>query len=477
MIWAGSQDGLVHVTADAGRHWQAVTPAALADWAEITSIEPSHVAAGTAYLTASRYMWDDFRPYVFMTTDFGRHWTPLTTGLPDDQYAFVVRQDPKDDNLLFLGTMNTVYVSFDAGAHWRSLALNLPKVQVRDLAINQRQGDLVIATHGRAFWVLDDLALLEQRSHESAVSADAVRLYAPATAWLTEAYGQDDHAKYRGPAGTNPPFGATVFFRIPASYDGKVPVKLSFLDDHGRLVRSFALHLKVKAPKPSATVTDNLTPSEAKREGDEKLTAIVPGMNRLQWDLRYADVTDVIGFEPPEETDGLTADARGPAVDPGRYTAVLDYNGRTTRATFAVALDPRLHTTAAALQQRMALQMRIRDAVDELGRNINQAIGVRSDLMRAIARHRLEESKAHAALHSLDEAIDQVVQLNVHSSEGDVMHEMKLRSFLAYLQADVGLAYVQPNAAQVKAFDRLDSQAKAGEQKLQTAIAAGRRLL
>ncbi len=477
VIWAGSQDGLVHVTTDAGQHWEAVTPAALTKWAEITSIEPSHVAAGSAYLTASRYMWDDFHPYVFKTTDFGRHWAPLTTGLPDDQYAFVLRQDPTDAGLLFLGTKNTVYASVDAGAHWRPLALNLPHVQVRDLVINVRQGDVVIATHGRSFWVLDNLTLLEQLAHESVPSADSARLYAAETAWLSNAYGQDEHAKYRGPAGTNPPFGATIFFRVPASYDGKAPASVSFLDEHGRLVRRFALHLKVKKPKIGATIRDNYTPSQAKRVALEKLTAISPGMNRLQWDLRYADATDVTGFEPPEETDGLSADARGPVVDPGRYTAVLDYNGHKSAQTFAVALDPRLHTTAAALQQRMALQLRIHGAVDLLDRNINRAIGVRHELLQAVARHRLEESKAHAALAGLDEAIDQVVQLNVHSSEGDVLHEMRLRSFLAYLQADVGLAYVAPTAAQVAAFDHLDRQAEAGEQKLQAAIAAGKRFL
>ncbi len=476
-MWAGSQDGLVHVTTDAGGHWRAVTPAALTKWAEITSIEPSHVAAGTAYLTASRYMWDDFRPYVFETSDYGAHWTPITTGLPADQYAFVVRQDPNDARLLFLGTRNTVFTSFDGGAHWRPLGMNLPHVQVRDLAINVRQGDLVAATHGRAFWILDNLALLEQRAREPAPSADSIRLYAPETAWLSNAYGQDDHAKYHGPFGTNPPFGASVFFRIPADYDGKTPVTLSFVDAQGQVVRRFALHRKAKQPKLSAAVRDNLTPSEAQRIAREKLTAIAPGMNRLQWNLRYADATDVIGFEPPEETDGLTADARGPLVNPGRYTAVLDYGGQTFRQTFAVALDPRLPTTAAALQQHLALELRIHAAIDQLDRNINQAIGVRRELRQAIEEHRLAESKAKDALAALDHAIDQVVQLDVHSSEGDVMHEMRLRSFLAYLQADVGLSYVQPTVAQLAAFDRLDRQARAGEGKLQEAVAQGKRLL
>ncbi|MDE1899679.1 MAG: hypothetical protein KGH73_11555, partial [Xanthomonadaceae bacterium] len=250
-----------------------------------------------------------------------------------------------------------------------------------------------------------------------------------------------------------------------------------FVDAQGQVVRRFTLHRKVTQPKLTATVRDNLAPSTALRIAREKLTAIAPGMNRLQWNLRYGDATDVTGFEPPEETDGLTADARGPVVNPGRYTAVLDYGGQTFRQTFEVALDPRLRTTAAALQQHLALELRIHAAVGELDRNINQAIAMRRQLLEAIARHRLTGSKAKDALAALDHALDQVVQLDIRSSEGDVLHEMRVRSFLAYLQADVGLSYTTPTAAQMAAFDRLDRQAHAGEGKLQEAVAQGKGLL
>ena len=134
-------------------------------------------------------------------------------------------------------------------------------------------------------------------------AADSTNVYAPQTAWLTSAYGQSAHAKYRGSIGLNPPFGATVFFHIPAKYDGKTPVSLEIRDDHGDVVRQYTLHLKKKQPKLSPVVQDNLLPSQEKRNADEKLTAISPGMNSLRWDLRYADATDVIGFEPPEDTD------------------------------------------------------------------------------------------------------------------------------------------------------------------------------
>ena len=477
VIWAGSQDGLVHVTVDRGQHWQEVTPPQLAQWAEISSIEPSHASAGTAYLTAQRYMWDDYRPYVFETTDFGRHWVVLTDGLPDDQPVFVVRQDPDDADLLFLGTGNTVYASFDGGRHWRPLGLNLPHVEVRDLAIDTREGELVAATHGRSFWILDNLALIEQLSRNEQSAADSPHLYAPQTAWLTHAYGQSDDAKHQGPIGLNPPFGATVFFRIPASYDGKTPASLRFLDDQGHLVREFPLHLKKKTPKLSPVVRDNLLPSQEKRNSDEKLTAISPGMNSLQWNLRYPDATDVIGFEPPEETDEEVADARGPLVNPGRYTVVLQYGRASDKQTFAVDLDPRLHTTPAALQQHLAMQLALHETVDALDRQINAAIRVRQRLARAVATHELAADTAAPALDALDKAVDSVVQRKVRSSEGDVMNEMRLRSFLAYLQSDIGLDYGPPNAAQSAACERLESEARSGEARLQAAAAAGERLL
>ncbi|HEY1890499.1 MAG TPA: hypothetical protein VGG63_08830, partial [Steroidobacteraceae bacterium] len=477
VIWAGSQDGLVHVTADGGQHWQEVTPPQLTQWAEISSIEPSHVSTGTAYLTAQRYMWDDYRPYVFETTDFGRHWSVLTSGLPDDESAFVVRQDPNDASLLFLGTAKTVYTSFDGGRHWRPLSVNLPHVEVRDLAIDTREGELVAATHGRSFWILDDLALLEQLTHEGQPAADSASLYAPQAAWLTSAYGQSDDAKYREPIGLNPLFGATVFFHIPAKYDGGTPVSLQFLDDHGTVVRQYTLHLKKKSAKLSPVVRDNLLPSQQQRHDVEKATAISPGMNSLQWNLRYPDATDVIGFEPPEETDDEGADARGPLVNPGHYSVVLHYGDKSYRQTFQVSLDPRLHTTPAALQQHLGLVLALHQAVDLLDRQINAAIMVRQRLTQGVAAHKVDAAAAAPALAALDEAVDAVVQRKVRSSEGDVMNEMRLRSFLAYLQSDIGLDYAPPNPAQIAACNRLESEARSGEARLQAATTAGERLL
>jgi len=473
-IWAGSADGLVHITRDGGRTWQAITPSDLPQWCEISSIEPSHQTAGTAYLTASRYMWDDFHPYVYETTDYGQHWTAMTTGLPDNEYALAIRQDPSDSRLIFLGTKSTVFVTLDGGAHWQPLSLNLPHVQVRDIAINVRQGDVIVATHGRSFWVLDNLALLEQMSLQPSVGADDVQVYAPETAWLSHAYGSSEMAKYQTDVGTNPPFGATVFFHIPDTYHGKVPVNLTFLDSDGHVVRTFALHLKAKPPKLTAAQRDNLTPSEVKEQADEKLTAITGGSNSFQWDLRYAEAAEVTGFQPPIAAGGLDDSVQGPTVVPGRYTVVLDYNGRKSQRSFQVALDPRLHPAPDALQQRLALEMQIHTSLDTLDRTLNQAIAMRQQLQAAVAHHRITADKARDALAALDQAIGGYVQLDLHSSEGSVIHETKLRDHLAYLGANIDLAYEMPDAAERDVFKDLDSQAQAGEQRLKAAIAQGR---
>ncbi|HVA71605.1 MAG TPA: exo-alpha-sialidase [Candidatus Limnocylindrales bacterium] len=468
VIWAGSDDGLLHVTTDGGKTWQAVNPPGLPEHSWISSIQPSYTARGTAYFTTRRYMWDDFRPYVFKTTDFGKDWTALTTGLPDDSYVFAIRQDPKDPNLLFLGTKSTVYVSLDAGAHWQPLTLNLPLAQVRDIAINTRQGNVVIATHGRSFWVLDNLSLLEQLTKNPAVQSDGAFLFAPEQAWLTHAYGKPDEGFKPSDSGQNPPFGATVFFNVPAGYDGKTPVTIDFTDAQGQVVRKFDLHLKKHA---SAETNETETPEAAAKEAKEKLTAIEPGMNRFQWDLRYASAAEVKGFQPPVPAGGLPDTVAGPTVVPGTYSVVLDYGGQTTRQSLDVALDPRLHASQAGLAARLALELKIHGTLDTLDRAINQAIAARDKLKASVEQHHLTEAQAGPAIASLDREIRSLVQLDIKSSEGSLVHETKLRSHLAYLAADVGLAYRRPNAAEYAVFEYLDQKAKAGEQKLDAAIA------
>jgi photosystem II stability/assembly factor-like uncharacterized protein len=456
-LWAGSADGLVHVTTDHGAHWNLITPPQLPQWAQITSIEPSHVARGTAYLTASRYMWDDFHPYVFKTTDFGAHWTTIVRGLPDDQYAFVVRQDPREPNLLFAGTRSTAYASFDGGADWQPLSLNLPGVQVRDIAIDARQGEVAVATHGRAFWILDNLALLEQIAHQAAPSVAAVQLFAPETAWLSHFYGAA--ADLPPATGANPPYGATVYFNLPAGYNGKTPLTLSFRDANGATVRSFTLHLKPKHEKkvpPEVRAELNAIPKRALDLA--ALTAVSPGMNRFQWDLRYAPDAEIVGYREPSALD-FSASVDGPTILPGKYSVVLQYGSTTLTQPLELRLDPGLKATQEDLAARLALERRVQEALQALNTTINAAL---------VAERKLPPAKRA----ELQRAIDGLVQFKIRSSEGDVLNETKLRAHLAFLANELETAYEKPTPAEYAAFDELKAQADAGIAKLRSLMSS-----
>jgi photosystem II stability/assembly factor-like uncharacterized protein len=481
LIWAGSDDGLAHVSTDGGKNWKKVTPPGLPDHAWISCIEPSHTDKNTAYLTARCYMLDDFKPYIFKTTDLGGHWTPITNGLPNDEFVFDLRQDPNESKLLFVGTRSTVYFSLDDGDHWQPLTLNLPVAQVRDLQINTRQGEIVAATHGRAFWVLGNLTFLEQLTKNPAVQSNVGFLFAPEQAWLTHEYGLMNPERRRPPdAGYNPPFGATVFFHIPKNYDGKTPAKLEFADAHGKVIRSIPLHLatekekeeKAKANEPHGNTHLETAAEEARseastdvkvREKEAKLSAIEPGMNRLQWDLRYPYATEVTGYHAPIAAGGLEDSVEGPVVVPGKYSVVLDYGGQKTQQTFTVALDPRLHASQQDLEARLELDLKIHEDLDSLDKAINQALAARDKLQKSGA--------AKNVVDALTRDIDSVVQMASKSSEGDLLHPTKLRDHLAYLASDIDLSYDRPTAAHYAVFKELDQKAKQGEQKLKADVA------
>ena len=488
LIWAGSDDGLAHVTTDGGKHWQKVTPPGLPEsW--ISCIEPSHTDKQAAYLTARRYMLDDFKPYIFKTTDLGKHWTAITAGLPQDEFVFDLREDPNDSNLLFLGTRSTVYFSLDAGTRWQPLTLNLPVAQVRDIAINTRQGQVVAATHGRAFWVLDNLTFLEQLTKNPAIQSDASYLFAPQLAWLTHAYGLPDPDERRPPdAGYNPPFGATVFFHLPENYDGKAPATLEFADAQGKVIRSIPLHLataKEKQENEEATAAqygehlENATaePEQSEKSADQeirekeaKLAAAEPGMNRLQWDLRYPHATEITGYHTPIAAGGLEDSVAGPVVAPGTYSVVLGYGGQKTQQSLTVALDPRLNATQQDLEARLDLDLKIYADLDSLDKRINKALAARDKLQQAVAAHTVTEAQAGAALAALTRDIDNVAQMAMRGSEGDLLHETKLRDHLAYLAADIDLSYGRPTVAQEAVFRQLDQGAREGQQKLEADI-------
>jgi photosystem II stability/assembly factor-like uncharacterized protein len=456
VLWAGSADGLVHVTTDHGDHWTAVTPPQLPQWAQISSIEPSHTDKGTAYLSANRYMWDDYRPYVYMTTDYGAHWTALSSGLPADQYVFAVRQDPREPRLLFAGTRSTVYASLNGGASWQPLTLNLPGVQVRDLAVDVREGELVAATHGRAFWILDNLALLEQLARQTTYTVADVQLFAPETAWLTNSYGGGNFTLPN--AGENPKYGARVFFNLPPGYNGRTPLTLTFLDAKGATVRTFALHPKdAHEKKLTPREEENLDENQSRARGLKTLTTVQAGMNAFQWDLRYAPAYDMPGFRS-SPTDDFPDTADGPTILPGTYAVVLQYGAKSIQVPLKVELDPRVHPAEGDLEARLALENQILATIDGLDKALAAA---------SAARGKLPAAKRA----QLDREIGTLVQLDIHSSEADVLHPTKIREQLAFLMNSLEGAYAKPTAAEYAAYDDLKAAAAAGEANLK-AIAA-----
>ena len=444
VMWAGSADGLVHITMDGGVHWSNVTPKALPQWAQISSIEPSLTQPGTAFISASRYMWDDMRPYIYKTTDYGAHWVTTMSGIPPDQSVFAVRIDPREPRVMFAGTRSTVYVSLDGGGQWQPLSLNLPVTEVRDLQIDSREGQVAVATHGRSFWVLDNLSQIEQLARASSLETSTAQLFQPETAWLTHAYGGG--GGFLPNSGDNPAYGATIFYNLPSKYNGRIPATLSIIDGSGKTVRTFALHLK---PKKQKELTDEqLTAMDAIGVANyhlEQLTTAAPGMNSLQWDLRNASLTDIRGAHL-SPTDDFRDEMLGPTVLPGSYTVVLRYGGTRVTQPLKVELDPRFTPPADALQARLALATEYAHVLNALNSTTNAALAKRRSLNAA-------------KREQLDRVIQQVVELRFRSSEGDAVYPSRLRDYLAFQMNSLDLAYRAPTPAQQEAYKVLSAQA------------------
>ena len=471
VIWTGSDDGLVYVTEDAGGHWSEVRPPELPKWSTITCIEASHMDAGTAYVSASRFDWDDFRPYVYMTTDYGKHWTEITKGLPDDQYVESVRQDPDDASLLLAGTSGTVYMSLDGGAEWQPLILNLPAVRVNDVEIQPEQHAVVLATFGRGFWVLDNLQFLEQLSGAK-VESDEAYLFRPQQAWLTTRGGGGYGA--RGVGGKNLAPGATVIFHLPADYNGKTPVTLRFTDANGKVVRSFTLHLKKKTKAKAKKEEEPRNPAVARKQAEEKLTAVGPGMNHFQWNLRYADAVDVKGVFNSEFSAAVPV---GPMVMPGTYTVTLQYGQTKETEPLVVKLDPRLKTTRAELEQRFELLMQLHETLNRLDVNLNEAIDARDALKKDAAKSGAEAKAARAAMEKLNGDINGLVDLRIQSDEGALVYPPLLRSWLSSISGQISMALVAPTPAMVQVAHGYMKDADEGVSRLQADVAAANKVL
>src|SRR3989440_904872 len=323
LLWAGTDDGLIHLTRNDGGTWENVTPKDMPPWSMVSIIDPSPHDAASAFAAIDRHKLDDFKPLIYKTHDGGKTWARIVTGIPDGAYVRSVREDPKKKGLLYAGTELGVYMSLDDGGHWQPLQLNLPVTPIHDLLV--KDDDLVAATHGRSFWILDDVTPLRQIG--GAAPAPEVRLYRPEPAYRLH-FPID--VNRRRPVGDNPPNGALIDYYLKTRPKADEEIKLEILDAQGRVLRKFSNHKKEKFEQP-AEWPDRETPVE--------LLPDAAGMNRFAWDLRIEDPVQIPGAFYAD--DG----PRGPVVSPGSYQARLTTRRGAQSVPLEVVLDPRLKDT------------------------------------------------------------------------------------------------------------------------------------
>jgi photosystem II stability/assembly factor-like uncharacterized protein len=358
LIWVGTDDGLVHVTRDGGGSWTDVTPAQIRDkpWSKISIMDASHTDPLTAYAAVSTLRLDDINPHLYVTHDGGRTWTEIVNGIPGGTFTNTIKEDPVRKGLLFAGTEHEVFFSLDDGAHWQSLRRNMPATAIRDLVV--KDNDLVVGTHGRGFWILDDISPLRQLDGSSGARSSA--LFAPGDAWRFRwNRWSDTPLPPDEPAGTNPPEGAILYYWLKDAPRG--PVTLEILDAAGQVARRFS-----SDDEPEAMLEGQQVPPRWVRPW-QPLSAEA-GMHRFAWDLRYERPAGVRQGYPISAIDGYTpAEPRGPIALPGTYTVRLTVDGAVHTERLRIEMDPRVTTSAADLKLQFDLSMGIKQVLDRRG--------------------------------------------------------------------------------------------------------------
>jgi photosystem II stability/assembly factor-like uncharacterized protein len=328
LIWIGTDDGLIHVTNDDGKTWQNVTPPGITSWSKVVMIEVSHFDVNEAYAAVERHQLEDYEPHIYRTRDAGKSWTEITNGLPQNGYVQTIKEDSQRRGLLFTGTERAVFVSFDDGDRWQSLQLNLPPASMRDLDVHY--DDLIVATHGRGFWVLDNITPLRQISNE--VAGAAAFLFRPADVFsITPGSDYGTPQPRDEPLADNPPFGAMIDYYLKTNISGAVTIEI--LDPAGEVIRKYS-----SEDKPAPVDPDKLSiPTYWLRPREALSTA--PGMHRWIWDLRPTPAANARagGLE------SLFFGGRGATVLPGNYTVRLTVNGKSFTQPLVVKMDPRLN--------------------------------------------------------------------------------------------------------------------------------------
>ena len=441
VLWAGSDDGLVHVTRDGGVTWTNVTPRDLPEWALISIIDASPHEAGTAYVAATRYKLDDFTPYLYRTTDYGRTWRRVTAGIPEGHSTRVIRADPARPGLLYAGGEFGVYVSYDDGTRWQSLQLNLPVTPVHDIVV--QDNDVILATHGRGFWVLDDVVPLRQAA-DVAQGARA-HLYRPLPALRVRGGGGFGGAG--GGSSANAPNGLLLDFFVNRPAGDSTPVAIELLEADGDRIARFATNQR----------TDRLT--------------VEHGHNRFVWDLGYPDA---------DRFDGLimwSGSTAGPRAVPGAYQAKVTVGDWEATVPFTVVPDPRFTVPPADLQAQFDLLIQIRDAVSAANNGVTRIRSVRRDIEAVIARvGTAGDSVAalgRAIIRDLGVIERELYQTQNRSNQDPLNYPIRLNNKIAALAGVVAGADARPTDQARAVFDELSAALQAELNRLAATLRDG----
>ncbi len=352
-IWAGTDDGLIHVTHDAGKTWTNVTPPELTAWSKVSLIDAGRFDANSAYAAINRIRLDDQKPHIYRTHDGGKTWTKIVRGLPENAPVNSVREDPVRKGLLFAGTERAVFVSFNDGDDWQPLRLNMPATSIRDLVIHD--SDLVVGTHGRSFWILDDMSPLRELTPK--VIDDDVHLFRPATAYrVRRSVNTDTPLPPDEPTAPNPPDGAVIDYHLKLAY--LVPVTLEIIDASGKLVRRFASNDAPAKVDPQSLV---IAPEWVR---PPQVLSAAAGMHRFVWDLHYAPPPGSRRSYPISAVYHDTpSEPMGPLVMPGTYTVRLTAGGQKHEQPLVIKMDPRVVTPPAGLRRQFELSMQCYDGL------------------------------------------------------------------------------------------------------------------
>lgn len=492
VIWAGSDDGLVNVTRNSGKTWTNVTPKGLPEWSRISIIEPSHFSAGTAYLASNHYQMDDRRPYIYRTTDFGATWQLITNGISATEFVRVVREDPEKADLLYAGTERGVWVSFDAGNSWQTLRRNLPLVPVHDLAV--KEGDLIAATHGRSFWILDDLSALRQLT--PSIVKEPAHLFKPRSVYRAGfSGGGSTGAAGRHPTGENPASGAVVYYWLASP---KQVVTMDFLDSKGALIRSFTSNQdpsvaadSVRGDSVRAARSDSLrragvkedttVKSEARSEetppGDDGPRRQPPpprvpnkaGLNIFSWNLRYPDASTF------QNLIMWAAGTQGPVAVPGTYSVRMIVGGKTQSHGFVVLKDPRSPASQAALADQFAFLIAVRDRTTQANDAVRRIRNVKAQLTDRVgkmpaAQQAVFKVKADAFASQLSTVEAELYQVKNQSGQDPLNYPIRLNNKIAALSGVASSADARPTDQTREVYRILSGQLDAQLSKLSSAM-------